>query len=94
MPESKTYKANKKKKIREMKERRKSRGCDVCKNRDNTTFHHVDSTKKQFDLGGAGCKTITQVQAELDKCIVLCETCHTRLHNGDKAILDKLARPW
>ena len=52
-------------------------------------FHHLDPTQKDFSLGD---KTSTikwdKVQAEIDKCILVCANCHRQIHNGD-IILDQ-----
>jgi hypothetical protein len=44
------------------------------------TFHHRDPSKKEFQISGGNCKAWGRVQAELDKCDILCSTCHTELH--------------
>lgn len=43
-------------------------------------FHHKDHTTKSFSLSGCYGKSIATVQAEIDKCIVLCSNCHRKLH--------------
>jgi hypothetical protein len=47
-------------------------------------FHHLDPTEKEFGFGGLratikGWDTLIQ---ELRKCVLLCNRCHTELHNG------------
>jgi hypothetical protein len=44
-------------------------------------FHHIDPTKKLFNVN-TSCKKgfTTEVKEELDKCMLLCATCHRELH--------------
>lgn len=47
-------------------------------------FHHEDSTNKlnkisRLVLGGASAKILI---AELEKCKVVCESCHINIHGG------------
>ncbi len=45
-------------------------------------FHHLDPTKKDFNVGaklGKGM-TIDTVKVELDKCVLLCANCHRIRH--------------
>ena len=47
-------------------------------------FHHLNPKEKDFGLGD---KTSTvkwdKVQAEIDKCILVCANCHRQIHSGD-----------
>ena len=44
-------------------------------------FHHRDATKKDFEIGQAKNKYLTdRVKKELDKCDLLCCMCHRRRH--------------
>jgi hypothetical protein len=58
--------------------------CIICNyNRCNSAleFHHLDPNEKEF---GFGIKGIThaweKVRKELDKCILVCATCHREIH--------------
>jgi len=60
--------------------------CKLCgynKNISALSFHHVDPNGKDFGLGGTRLKkdelTIEQ-KFELDKCITLCNNCHSTVH--------------
>lgn len=43
-------------------------------------FHHVDPSKKDFNLAAAHCTNFEKIKSELDKCIVLCANCHREEH--------------
>lgn len=44
-------------------------------------FHHTDPTQKDFAIGPTTHnKAWTVVQAELDKCLMLCANCHREEH--------------
>jgi ribosomal protein L30E len=45
-------------------------------------FHHVDETTKRFNLAGSHLRSRASLEAELAKCILLCENCHAELHAG------------
>ena len=57
--------------------------CAICGESDTTKllFHHVDKATKCFTLGGAGkYYSKTAILAEIAKCVILCRSCHSRLH--------------
>jgi 5-methylcytosine-specific restriction endonuclease McrA len=63
--------------------------CGYKKCKRALTFHHLDPKQKSFSLDSnsmfsLGWKT---VEAELNKCILLCSNCHFELH--DKEIEEK-----
>lgn len=47
------------------------------------TFHHIDPTKKDFSIGGNHTRTFNSIKEELDKCILLCQNCHSALHYNE-----------
>jgi ribosomal protein L30E len=68
-----------------MLEYKKDHKCNFCEEDKEKVlvFHHRDmSTKKDTfrNLKNYGLKTI---QAEIDKCIVLCQNCHSNIHNKE-----------
>lgn len=60
--------------------------CQICgydKCNAALDFHHLDPTKKDFAIGSKGyTRAWKSVQAELDKCILVCANCHREIHNG------------
>lgn len=60
-------------------------GCLVCDEKEICCmdFHHVDSTQKEFILGGENAgRSLVKILAEIDKCVVLCANCHRKVHAG------------
>ncbi len=58
--------------------------CKVCgysKCMDNLTFHHLDPSKKDFQISGTN-KAFETLKAETDKCVLLCRNCHGEVHAG------------
>lgn len=47
-------------------------------------FHHIDEKSKLFGISHYNRKGITPeiLQAEIDKCVVLCSNCHREFHAG------------
>lgn len=73
----------------------KSLGVNGCKNCENEHgfqlhYHHTDVEDKDFEVGyfimthGYNDKNINLLCKELEKCIPLCVTCHTKLHNQER----------
>jgi hypothetical protein len=59
--------------------------CQICnydKTPVNLSFHHLNPGKKDFNLSGNYHLTWETIQAELDKCILLCMNCHGEVHVG------------
>lgn len=44
-------------------------------------FHHIDPTKKDFNISHHKGMTLENLKEELDKCILVCRNCHAELHN-------------
>ncbi len=69
---------------------RAEKGCERCgeKHPACLDFHHRDETTKLFNIslaGSRGKKTVEQMQAEIDKCAVLCSNCHRKLHHDERS---------
>jgi hypothetical protein len=66
----------------------KAKGCRRCGNPGGTTkrdcliFHHVDPATKSFSLGLAVTegRSVAEVDAELERCVVWCKPCHSSHH--------------
>jgi hypothetical protein len=58
--------------------------CATCGESDTTKllFHHVDKATKCFKLGNnSDLHTKQTILEEIAKCVLLCRSCHARLHN-------------
>jgi len=46
-------------------------------------FHHLDPSKKDFNMSRMRNKTFNKrAMIELDKCIIVCRNCHAEIHVG------------
>ena len=45
-------------------------------------FHHLDPSKKDMSWNKTKMVNEAKMQAELDKCILLCSNCHRYRHHG------------
>ncbi len=63
-------------------ERLRAEGCAICGSRNQPTFHHLNPRVKRFELNLSeiALHSYDQVAAELEKCCVLCYSCHMQLH--------------
>lgn len=46
-------------------------------------FHHIDETKKDFEIADYSCAKylhLDELYKEVDKCILLCANCHAEEH--------------
>lgn len=43
-------------------------------------FHHTDPKEKDFGISTCLTKSIEELKAEADKCILVCSNCHAELH--------------
>lgn len=64
----------------------RANGCALCDETESCclTAHHLDPSKKEFEVGGAISKRISpnRVRTELVKCVCLCANCHAKVHAG------------
>ena len=60
--------------------------CAECNESDpeKLTFHHRDPSTKTKNVASMIDRSIPRIQKEIEKCIVLCETCHKNLHEEEK----------
>jgi hypothetical protein len=54
--------------------------CAMCGGGERLVFHHVDPATKCFNVGNADTRSEVAIRAEVAKCIILCRSCHSRLH--------------
>lgn len=54
-------------------------------------FHHVDPTKKDFNMGSS-CIAQNKIVTEVKKCVMLCSNCHREVHDGITIIPDNIQR--
>jgi hypothetical protein len=46
-------------------------------------LHHVDESKKSFDMSSRGLtRSLERLKKEADKCVLLCANCHREIHAG------------
>ena len=45
-------------------------------------FHHIDTSTKEFSIAHAKLTSFSKIKAELDKCILVCNNCHSEIHAG------------
>ena len=93
----KAYQREYKRKLRlKRKERlddiKSSSGCQSCGVHDHPScmdFHHENEEEKEINLSGFEMYSLTEkrLQEELDKCIVLCKSCHHKYHLGLLSLL-------
>jgi hypothetical protein len=67
--------------LNEMKTKLK---CEQCGENHPATlhFHHTDSTQKEKSVSNAAAQgwSITRIEKEIAKCVVLCANCHAKEH--------------
>lgn len=82
------------KKVKEWRKRTKKRiidsmgGSCVCcgynKCHGALSLHHIDPKEKEFGFGSirASAKNWTSIVQELRKCVLVCNNCHSEIHEG------------
>jgi hypothetical protein len=45
-------------------------------------FHHLNPSTKDFEISRLRSFCFDKIKAELDKCILVCRTCHGEIHGG------------
>ena len=43
-------------------------------------FHHLNPNEKDFGISFNLSRTIEDLRAEVDKCILVCSNCHAEIH--------------
>lgn len=54
--------------------------CEHCGSIEDIHFHHVDKSTKIYNVTRMTTHTYKAIQAEIDKCICLCASCHAKHH--------------
>lgn len=64
--------------------------CGYNKDISALEFHHLDSSKKEFQISSCADKSWDRLKSELDKCEILCSNCHRIEHSNrnNKAFLE------
>ena len=44
------------------------------------TFHHINPLEKEYEISNLYKSSWGRLQSELDKCVLLCRTCHEKEH--------------
>ncbi len=74
------------KKLRQMAREYLGGKCAICgynKCQRALSFHHKDSSKKEFGLSARGLtRSWDKIKAEIEKCVLLCSNCHMEVHDG------------
>jgi hypothetical protein len=72
-------------------EYKRSRGCCSCPEQSVhcLTFHHIDPREKDFTLGASLSRSLSKIQQEVSKCVVVCRNCHAKIHAGEIELLIK-----
>src|SRR4051794_18140286 len=56
--------------------------CETCDATDDLDVHHKDPREKEFSLGKRWHRAWDKIEAELPKCVLLCEDCHHNRHKS------------
>ncbi len=75
--------SRRKQNIHRIDEIRKSNPCTVC-GQDKyymLCFHHRDKTEKEFSIGMSTNFSWKRLEAEIDKCDIMCSNCHIEYHH-------------
>ena len=57
-------------------------GCAICGSHKTLEFHHVNPVNKMFIISRGWIYSNENILNELDKCILLCHKCHSRVHKN------------
>jgi monomeric isocitrate dehydrogenase len=58
--------------------------CQECNAEKDLVFHHLDPNTKDTDVTRLKRKSEEEIQKEIVKCVVLCRSCHMKLHDPHK----------
>lgn len=65
-----------------LKEYKKTLSCVSCGEKETCCleFHHLDPSKKDFNIGMSLFHSDKKFQEEIEKCICVCANCHKKIH--------------
>ena len=68
--------------LRYIEELKRKGKCKLCGSTKNLVFHHVDEESKRGCIAHFVSKgyTLNTIRSEIDKCVILCSSCHSKLH--------------
>lgn len=68
--------------------------CQECQTEDKSKlcFHHIDKANKNFTISNNKGASLKKLKEEIDKCIVLCKSCHAKLHDKETPMEKKIAK--
>lgn len=66
--------------------------CGYSRCADALSFHHTNPESKDFQISSGNTYAWSTVKDELDKCVLLCQNCHSELHAGNISIENFLIR--
>jgi hypothetical protein len=55
--------------------------------------HHVHTNAKRFTLAGSHLRSWTALADELEKCVLLCQNCHAKVHAGLNEVRTLIRKP-
>ncbi len=67
--------------------------CSLCGSSEQLEFHHINPLEKSFTIGSLWSLSDDKVQAELEKCQLLCGNCHRQRH-ASSALCGTAQRYW
>lgn len=62
----------------------KDKSCSLCGKSEDLVFHHIDPATKDTDVTRLKRKSDEIIQKEIEKCVVLCRSCHMKVHDPHK----------
>lgn len=58
--------------------------CVGCGTTDKLSFHHINPAEKEFSIASSTHYKLPRLEAEVKKCLLLCQSCHDAAHNAEK----------
>lgn len=78
--------SKRRRRLKEMAIQNKGGKCMCCgynKYNGALDFHHINESTKEFSLSVRGLtRSWKKIEAEIDKCLLVCANCHREIHGG------------